>query len=265
MGKNPAFQFYPADWTRDLHEHPLEVEGFWIRVCCQLWWSETRGSLTKSLSKWSRITGISSRKCKLLFAYLLKQNIADIQIDNNTYTVTSRRMVRDEHIRHVRSLAGSLGGNPNIKGYPITSDLLKQNNDKTEQSLVKLNLTPSSSSSTIKKEYILSPDTGNGSCPHLKIIDLYHELLPQLPKVKMWTDGRNKTLQARWKESKERQSLEWWQKYFDIVVDSPFLLGENDRKFRADLEWLIQIRNMPKVLEGKYMARKEIKRDPFKD
>jgi len=27
MGKNPAFQFYPNDWARDLEEHTLEIEG----------------------------------------------------------------------------------------------------------------------------------------------------------------------------------------------------------------------------------------------
>ena len=25
IGKNPAFQFYPGDWARDLEEHPLEI------------------------------------------------------------------------------------------------------------------------------------------------------------------------------------------------------------------------------------------------
>ena len=156
MGKNPAFQFYPSDWQRDMIEHPLEVEGFWIRICCLLWWSPTRGSATKPANIWANIAAISPQKCRLLFAYLLKHNIADIEIDNDVYKVTSRRMVRDDYIRKIRSEAGSLGGNPNIKGYPKDKNLVKQNTDKPEGYLVKLNPTPSSSSSTTKIKY--TPD-----------------------------------------------------------------------------------------------------------
>ena len=129
-------------------EHPLEVEGFWIRVCCILWWSPTRGSATKPANIWAKSTAVSPQKCRLLFDYLLKQNIADVQVDNDTYTVTSRRMVRDEHIRKVRSIAGSLGGNPNVKGNAKTESLVKQNGEELDESLVKQKPTPSSSSSS---------------------------------------------------------------------------------------------------------------------
>lgn len=148
MGKNPAFQFYPGDWSRDMIEHPLEVEGFWIRVCCILWWAPARGSATKPANIWAKTTAVSAQKCRSLFDYLHKQNIADVEIDNDTYKVTSRRMVRDEHIRNVRSLAGSLGGNPKIKGYPKSENLVKQNTLNQPESLVKQNPTPSSSSSS---------------------------------------------------------------------------------------------------------------------
>jgi len=62
-------------------------------------------------------------------------------------------MVRDEHIRKVRSLAGSLGGNPKIKGYPKSTNLVKQTPPQTQETLVKQIPTPSSSvllSSTTK-------------------------------------------------------------------------------------------------------------------
>ena len=52
MGKAPAFQLYVMDWARDLEEHPLEIEGAWIRICCKLHW--TGGELTKSCEQWAR-------------------------------------------------------------------------------------------------------------------------------------------------------------------------------------------------------------------
>ena len=89
-------------------------------------------------------------------------------------------------------------------------------------------------------------------CPHQEIIALYHELLPELPPVKVWNRHRRQLLQARWREDRARQSLDWWREYFALVRASPFLLGRGGAEFRADLEWLIRPRNMPKVLEGRY-------------
>lgn len=94
-----------------------------------------------------------------------------------------------------------------------------------------------------------------GACPHQQIIDLYHEILPTLRGVKIWTDKREKHLQARWREDPKRQNLDWWRDYFRIVAASDFLMGQNDRGFTADLEWLVNQANMTKVLEGKYNAR----------
>lgn len=107
----------------------------------------------------------------------------------------------------------------------------------------------------------ISPDgdIGDGkpppACPHQAIIDLYHETLPELRRVKEWTQPRRNLLRTRWREKPERQSLEWWRSYFEIVSRSDFLMGRKvngERPFRADLEWLIKPANMVKVLEGKY-------------
>jgi hypothetical protein len=40
--------------------------------------------------------------------------------------------------------------------------------------------------------------------------------------------------------------------FFLQVSETPFLLGENERGWRADLEWLLNPTNMAKVLEGKF-------------
>lgn len=77
MGKNPAFQFYPSDWTRDLDDEELETEGAWIRICCRLWWSETKGEMTKSLLEWSRILRTHPNKTGVILKTLLRKRIAD--------------------------------------------------------------------------------------------------------------------------------------------------------------------------------------------
>ena len=93
------------------------------------------------------------------------------------------------------------------------------------------------------------------SCPHQEIIALYHEILPELSAVKDWTEKRRKNLQSRWREDANRQSLDYWKRFFSFVSKSDFLMGRKT-EFRADLEWLVNSSNFVKVIEGKY-ARSE--------
>jgi hypothetical protein len=105
MSKAPAFQFYPNDWSRDLEEHPLEIEGAWIRLCCKLWWAEPRGTLTRTLTQWARILRTSEEDANRIIWYIKEQQIGDVQRNGNgDVTVISRRMIRDEKLREQNKL-----------------------------------------------------------------------------------------------------------------------------------------------------------------
>ncbi len=99
MGKAPADQFYWQDWARDLEEHPLEIEGAWIRICCKLWFSETRGEATKSSEQWARILRVDPAKAMEMIEYISEEKIGDVTVCNKKVTVACRRMVRDEKKR----------------------------------------------------------------------------------------------------------------------------------------------------------------------
>jgi len=101
---------------------------------------------------------------------------------------------------------------------------------------------------------IQSRKSGNPRCPHEAIIALYHGILPMCPKVKIWDEPRRKLLRARWRESCQRQSLEWWRSFFQLVGDSDFLTGRRT-EFIADLEWLVRPSNFGKILNGRYHNR----------
>jgi len=89
-------------------------------------------------------------------------------------------------------------------------------------------------------------------CPHKEIIELYHKHLPMLPRVIDWTAARRAFMQSRWRENKERQSLDWWDGFFQYVAQSDFLCGRTKEPFKCNLEWLIRPRNFVKVIEGNY-------------
>ena len=100
------------------------------------------------------------------------------------------------------------------------------------------------------------PKRGDKSppCPHQEILVLYRHILPELPQIE-WTEDRAVQLRTRWREKPERQCLGWWEKYFELVKRCPWLMGENDRGWIADFEWLTRKKNLPKVLDGKYLSR----------
>ena len=104
MNKAPAIMLYVNDWSRDMEEHPLEIEGAWIRICCKLKWSDTPGEMTKSLIQWSRILHQTEEKTMVILTYLFEEDIATFPLGNpktngNTngkIIIISRRMLRDE-------------------------------------------------------------------------------------------------------------------------------------------------------------------------
>lgn len=92
------------------------------------------------------------------------------------------------------------------------------------------------------------------NCPHQKIIDLYHEKLPMLTRVKVWNAKRQNQLKARWRENEKRQSLEFWGRLFDYIAESDLLTGRLG-DWKADLEWITKSDNFVKIIEGKYVNR----------
>ncbi len=161
---------------------------------------------------------------------------------------------------------------------PVTShvtngDALEQNRTDTEQNRTEVptSVGLSTDGGCAAPDDDATDDAGEGqdllgsrpkksavpNCPHMEIIDLYHEVLPELAQVRVWEEDRKELLRARWKGAPERQSLDWWREFFTSVRDMPFLMGErtgrDDRAFACTLEWLVRPKNFAKVLEGNYL------------
>lgn len=92
------------------------------------------------------------------------------------------------------------------------------------------------------------------TCPHEKIIEIYHGCLPELPRVILssWKNSsRAKDLKARWRQDPEYQKPEFWNWYFSRVktLANGFYLGNNDRGWTADIGWLLKKANFDKTVE----------------
>ena len=134
-------------------------------------------------------------------------------------------------------------------------------NNTINQSINHIHNTSSNddASSAIKTKKIRSTKP---KAPVTDIYDAYNEVLGEkLPKALILTDARKRDISARWNEllntehkgklrySGVEDGLHWWKRLFAKVTLCPHWMGENDRGWRVDLDWIINKKNFIKVLE----------------
>lgn len=70
----------------------------------------------------------------------------------------------------------------------------------------------------------------------------------RLPQIKSMTDARKKAVKARIAQ----YGKESVRSVFSLILQSPFLLGANDRNWKCDFDWIFKQTNFTKILEGNY-------------
>jgi len=95
--------------------------------------------------------------------------------------------------------------------------------------------------------------------PYEKIRELYNEILgSHLSRCMGVNDKHRKGIRACYNLRLEGaypfrdHGLEFWRGLFTDVLDCPFLLGQNNRGWRADFGFLTNSSNLQKFMEGKY-------------
>jgi hypothetical protein len=113
---------------------------------------------------------------------------------------------------------------------------------------------------TIKRKKGLKKDKYSfvkNPCPYNQILDLYHEILAELPRVRKFTEHRRKMLSARWNEKAKSErglysdTLEFWEGFFKYISQSDFLMGRKT-DWRANFEWIVKKKNFNNIIEGAY-------------
>ena len=102
-------------------------------------------------------------------------------------------------------------------------------------------------------------------CPHQQILALYHELLPELPRMKVWDGARQQGLTARWRErwkaghyATQADGLAYWRRMFEYIGKKcDWLMGRSEnyggrKPFQASLDWIVKPQNFAKIIERKY-------------
>lgn len=105
---------------------------------------------------------------------------------------------------------------------------------------------------TNKKDQTLLSPAAPPTCKHKEILEIYHEILPELPRVmpQMYSgSAKEKNLKARWKENEAHQDLEFWRAYFGLVRKNAWWMGDNDRGWKANFEFITKRKNFDNAVE----------------
>lgn len=94
-----------------------------------------------------------------------------------------------------------------------------------------------------------------------KIKEIYNTICTNLPQVQKLTDKRNQAIDKFIKEFTEEQ----FKEICEIANSTDFLLGKNDRGWKADFDFLMRVDKSTGILEGKYNNKQPDKLDGFKD
>jgi hypothetical protein len=86
------------------------------------------------------------------------------------------------------------------------------------------------------------------------------ELAKHLAKPRKLDQTRKGKLTKRLRED-FGNSLEQWRRYCQRIRGSPHLIGQNDRGWRADLDWCLEPSHVTRILEGRY-DRRDVRPEP---
>jgi hypothetical protein len=104
---------------------------------------------------------------------------------------------------------------------------------------------------TATKQFYETPKTVKAdNCPYKQILGLYKDIMWNFPECRKLTNKRKVAMRRRW--AVDLTSLGDWEAYFKDAATKRFLMGNNDRKWKADFDFFLREDVIVKMQEGKY-------------
>lgn len=244
----------------------LEHRVVWAVIRLTYGWQKGKDRI--AASQLASVTGLTRQKCSSTLSGLIERGVI-IREGGSQSAIKVNTKIDEWEQREKRTCPPE---NPKVnrkcKNGSVNPKTVHKDNPDTVHTKDKKDIYRKTTSYSSSPSENPSPQQKSNSdkpkpCPYQKIIDLYHEILPQLAEVQVLSEKRKRQIKARWQQRVGRNgqrrcdSLEFWERYFTYVSECPFLVGQGkpsgDRPvFFADLEWLTNATNFAKVIEGKY-------------
>lgn len=296
--KRPASQYYWGDWWKDkaLHSCSLAARGIWHEMNCLMHEGEPYGHLTlngkpMTVAQLANQCRISTQLCAKLLRELEDAGVPSKTDEGVLY---SRRMVRDEAAREARAEVGRVNG---VKGAEFGAlgaehgkkggRPPKENGGEEPGQKPPHNPLPSSSSASTSSPSGMENPSGSSAeptpiparkvktdsdqgvipCPYDEIIARYHEVLSELPRVRLRSPSRERAMRKMWawvltskttndvrRAENREQALDWFRRYFERASLNDFLMGRSGRSsghehWQCDFDFLLTEKGKCHVIE----------------
>lgn len=266
--------WYVADYLADTTHLSTERHGAYCLMLMAAW--KRGGTLPKDDQQLAEVTKLGMAKWRASKDVLL-------ELFQDAGTAYSHKRVTEEWLKaqaisEKKAVAGSKGGSKKQqnRSEEDSSVLAKQVADGVAHAIANAKQTstparvslPSPIPSGLIPEADASVPPPMPACPHQRLLKLFADKLPMLPKPRreLWEGSKGAdAMRQRWtwlltehRESGERyattadEGMEWFGNFFDKVAESDFLTGRNGKWAYCDLTWLMNRENFRKVVDGNY-------------
>lgn len=238
-------KFYWSDWESDpaLRLCSLAAQGLWMRMLCIASAHDPIGYVAvagRGLDETAlaRMTGCSGSEAADLLGELERNGVFSRDRNGRIY---SRRMVSDAKRAAIARKNGKMGGNPTLsdkKTNPPRDKRTDKASLKTQEPV-----TSNQKGEDDKSSFVAASDVTTA-------FEEWNALAKRkaLPVAKDLTQARRKAVRARLAEA----GLDGWRQALAAVEASPHCRGENDRGWRADIDFVATATKFQKLREGSY-------------
>lgn len=158
---------------------------------------------------------------------------------------------------------GKRGGRPKK-----TQSVISGNPDESQNNPNHKPLTNNQEPLTNNQDIDKPAKSGLPPAPYRQIIDLYHEILPELPRVIVETEDRKRLVKSFWnwvltstKASGARraetasEAIEYCKIYFDLARGNDFVMGRTERSkdhrnWKASIDYLLSDKGKKQIIEN---------------
>ena len=104
--KQPALQFYIADWLRskDVQKATWATRGIWAEMLFNMWDASEQGKLSGSWPEITRLIGCTIDELKCSLEEIKRLKIGNVTMRNGNVTVINRRMYKEYKEREATRL-----------------------------------------------------------------------------------------------------------------------------------------------------------------
>ncbi|HUS92195.1 MAG TPA: hypothetical protein VM695_10120 [Phycisphaerae bacterium] len=267
LSRLPYEQWYWSAWFGEVRllEGRPELWGCWHDLLGRMWQSgEENWIYRSSVADLAGVWHLPAEAAQAIIEELIARGVCDGEVtrDQNV-TIISRRRYRETRERK-RCASKQKRYRDRKRDHNVTGRVAGPLPGESESESESCPESPSSPESTPKGSECtpskgLSPRGATTACPSAEIIEAWNHLaeIHALSQVKSLTSERQRSLHARWTSPFWREN---WRKALDLIPQSSFCLGQNDRNWRANFEWFARPNTVPKLMEGFYADGRSSKR-----